>query len=1218
MMHELIIEGVRVGLPDDLAIEVIVENNLFDFSNINADSSVFFEVPASPELNRLTLHAHRLQSPSYLYKFSAVYIHEGNQYFDGHVIITAFTNNLYKMLFVTNGATTDLADNALRSVNWPLLDRNIFNDPENLNIEQFDRIDSGWCFPMCFGPKLYSTERQDINVSQIFNINHSVSLNYLTNTILVPWVYASYILEYYLSQKGYVLLGNFSKGDLGNRIVHPSNYLIDGNANIDGIVDADASETPFQTQWNEQTVVFNTEFIDNYNQYDNASGEFTIGLAGEYNVSVNNLHCEQRRDPNPLLGSETYQIRVSFLVMGVQQDVQTVNGVTSNGNSINNHFFGLGYSFTATADDVGKKVKVLVNFSASNTRVSMRIRSGKFRAAFNPASELTPTISVASWIPDLTFSDYLIALQKALPLFVRLKPNEKAFIIDFAPELMQKSASARDWTNYASEQYQAEVSQDGFSLNYNYPKSAIDKLIPIKELTFRGYTLNDDTAEVQTPIKANDYLYSPMLNRVYKAKAIDNFGTLKYLPYSDNIYAQIIGNAKNEIIPDLRPVAMKYESSYTIPELPFEGNSELFKEGGSQFELLIALYHGAQFGKPPANIAPGRYAYASPSNLSRNGGILFPISLHYQDDQYGLYTYWYKQFLVSLATALTVETNLLLPNSEIRQLDLSRKVVLDHVLYYVRRLAYRLGSNGISESTATLVKIDPLARVIALPQPVPQEFTCSLEVLENGQPADGDIAYGSTVTVNYQLSNFMESQGVNGTATITLYYIDSSGQSIALDQVAQDRFVEPMEVETMSVTFVVDEQNYPQLDNQYGGRIQITAAFTNRCSQSRTFDFQRPIPSFEGSWNYDSKYYDNDSLNYTYYFFGGFGIPNETLTSYVLTVQFKVNGQVINQWQFDQDHPYIFNPLSVNTDPAWDYNSQILPFFASIIADDPSNFSLFFRKTGFAVQNGFTNNGVTNNVAVYSFDVQMQSQNIISQVLSASAPTDFHEAEAAFCRVQINPANTMQIDAIPTTSGFPNTVGSGLSSCGMCHEGLVYNSFVKSLPFVCSTDFGPGIYSYDPQGTLLNPTPDWLFKYRVEGAGGVQARHSLAAREIAGGIESINGRFFLGFDWDRQELRLAGTQYTDQSSRYLIQSISGQLMRAGTLTDSNQSTGPFFTVVGGTTIFTENFDVTADRMFAKYNKLFAPIQPGLYTFYVTAQTDQVTLYHACQNLILQT
>lgn len=284
----------------------------------------------------------------------------------------------------------------------------------------------------------------------------------------------------------------------------------------------------------------------------------------------------------------------------------------------------------------------------TDTDAGKIIMHSNFADILMPATEALPAtiVNIAEHMPDMTVSQFLISIKNLLGVvFIFDSQNKTVHTISYNE--ISDNGTYDDWTRKAAP---------------NYSDSPVD---------YKGYSLRmgQDRSDDFLDELGNDWLEERI------GQGVENIDTdaapLHTITETDTI------NAGRE---------------WTIPAIKQSGSSGLFDLGINKHALRLMYYQGAF---DPAANATHRYGLANYTGTN--------YDLRWQGAN-GLYEKRYKSWLDFMSSAIPVQRKVSLNLADIRNLDYTRKVMIDHVKYYWTSIRLNATQKGLTDATVSLIK----------------------------------------------------------------------------------------------------------------------------------------------------------------------------------------------------------------------------------------------------------------------------------------------------------------------------------------------------------------------------------------------------------------------------------------------------------------------------------------------------------------------------------
>ncbi len=516
---------------------------------------------------------------------------------------------------------------------------------------------------------------------------------------LAPQPYLQYIIKRIFAAAGFLLAGDFMNDSEMKKLLVYSNYAIDKKTAV-----THHSKAILSTGYTDDSglVIFDNDSTgggtDLDNDYNNATGEYTIPEAGYYTIKAV-IDLTQILPRVNDLATDRIDYTITLKKNGSTVETAAFFSFWDTPYTINKTFSGyftapdigavLTIEFSVTITPLfGGTTPFTVNILPNTTYVDFTVLSQSELNKFNN------DINVANHVPDMLATDFLISIFGTL--LIKMKPDAATNTINlnYADKAV-KATSHNDLTKIARPYPTIEkVKPTGNTYNFTFPSS--DKYTANNFIAQTGKEVLTDALTLQSlpAAKPNSIIHILNSNRIYAS--VYNTGTLLYewVYVTDNYFPLKKGDGTVEVKPNLSPLIMAVESVLSVLELVpaiGEPGTSLFFANGLQPEKEIRLmfYRGMQ-----PNAAADNYPLATTTMYDYAGNIIGTVNLQWDGDN-GLYNTFHKAFFEFFTKARLVTHTIDFTPDYFTDIDMFEKQLIDRQLYFINRIRINLKPNSI-------------------------------------------------------------------------------------------------------------------------------------------------------------------------------------------------------------------------------------------------------------------------------------------------------------------------------------------------------------------------------------------------------------------------------------------------------------------------------------------------------------------------------------------
>jgi hypothetical protein len=328
---------------------------------------------------------------------------------------------------------------------------------------------------------------------------------------------------------------------------------------------------------------------------------------------------------------------------------------------------------------------------------------------YEPDPLSSVTINLAEHVPqDITIGEFLVELCKFLPLGFEIDDNSRTCTIKTLGQPSEPSR-LKDVTAMVSPNITAGQSDTtgrakvwGIRRNFNTDQLA-GGVADLANINFSPGR-EQDWLPLPTLVLGGE-AYRLVFDNGYYAKFQDG-GVYETIRMGDNLGSYEPADATDFIETNIAPVSNRsgteLSGQFQIPHCYVEGNWNS-KPEKSVFGIHVCFYHGKNF--PFENNPAKLCTYASSTNNKWVvGGSGSPVpeingtwSMAYELGTYGMYDYWWKEWLKILGEQETLKARLLLPITDYLKLKWGDELLIENTSYILKKISevlpYRDGAD---------------------------------------------------------------------------------------------------------------------------------------------------------------------------------------------------------------------------------------------------------------------------------------------------------------------------------------------------------------------------------------------------------------------------------------------------------------------------------------------------------------------------------------------
>ena len=632
-------------LDPDTSLRVEVNSTIFESDTIPGDKIFSFDIPAVPaNIQKIgSLHTIPLNSKTKI--FSCNYYLQNILFFSGHLIIDNANSESYSAQISINPFVVEFKDKLLSELDFG--DDIFLGDDTDEIIASCKTFitqsypDTVVQFPYLRNIAAYGDANADFGglnhyTGSAYSKNNTSSGNVYT---LSAQPYLVHVIKKLFEEQEYDVVGDFFSDNDFRKLLLYSNYMLDET--ISGLYFANVQNTVIQSKLFAKgggqpldrnydfLLDFDTEITDVNNCFDLANSTYEIKCAGAHEIAI-------KFDAKIDIVYIVSNFRIRLLLNG--------NNILDYGwfrASFGNYTsYSESFTYNASVNDIGKKLSlqmyISVNSSAPGDQLHYYIQNAFLNispAAYEQFNVFKGTFNLANCMPDVSTQIFLNAIKDFFKLAVFFNFSKKE--VEFYPvnEIIT-SSNYFEIDNYINNNDELSLAEEnGFVFNFNFESDSLttDNFKSINDFYLVGEY--DKITDVPTPTQLLEIVFIKNLNQYFKS----NDAKTKFVYYSDNFPDFEIEPANNDFKPNISPLFM-YQNPITLtsvrPAIDQLASSEAFGIGRNSMGLRLMIWNGLQNSSP----------YASNNNYDQIGNNIGNLSLRWDDEDYGIYEKYHKNW----------------------------------------------------------------------------------------------------------------------------------------------------------------------------------------------------------------------------------------------------------------------------------------------------------------------------------------------------------------------------------------------------------------------------------------------------------------------------------------------------------------------------------------------------------------------------------------------
>lgn len=712
-----------VVLDSESTLSLEINNPLFETELLPGDWTLPFTVPDHPTNNIIfNLPKDISNTAEFEQDYDAELYIGGNLYSLGRINVTRAEPGRYSLVFGNeiSRLKATLENKKLNEFDYGGV-RTFGTTSDDIIAHAKDTVladplDYDYVFPSIYAPFFYGDSQQNNPYTLLFlNSYDAPGAAFKKNVVvttesaankytLAPQPYLHYLLNQLFAAAGFILKGGFMDDAEMKKLLVYSNYSLDKkNAvthNSKAILD-----TPFSDD--EAFVVFDNDSTDGGtdpdNDYNTATGEYTIPEVGYYSIDVSLLFTPQ---------TGPWSLNPAWRKLHLYKDGVLLETYTFNGTYL---LESAQHTFTGyfTGADVGKKIKVKYTIGygpnpSSLTPLSVDVLADSYAdftvIAQSELNKFSNDIDIVNHVPDMQATDFLVAIFSFLQ--IKMKPIKGTNVIElnYATDIIN-STTYNNLTPIARPVPTIEKEKPtGTKYNFDFPSSDFDTKNNFKSQTGKEQ-LTDVLSTLDLPaVKPNTFIRIGNTNMIYIASFNEGTGLYEWVYATDNYFELIKTDGLTELKPALSPLIMRdvemLGANIIAPQATNEGTSLAFANGlKPQPKLRLMFYHGMC---PDEN--GDNYPYASATRYDYEGNEVGTINLQW-DGTDGIYDLFHKPLFDFMQTARMVTHTIDFTTAHLGTIDVFEKQLIHHMYYFISRIRVNLKPNGIEPATVETYSI---------------------------------------------------------------------------------------------------------------------------------------------------------------------------------------------------------------------------------------------------------------------------------------------------------------------------------------------------------------------------------------------------------------------------------------------------------------------------------------------------------------------------------
>lgn len=327
------------------------------------------------------------------------------------------------------------------------------------------------------------------------------------------------------------------------------------------------------------------------------------------------------------------------------------------------------------------------------------------------------TMDLKNHVPDMSVGAFINAIKQTFFIALFYDLENKSVVIKTLNDILD-DPDYDDWTDKVDPTTDDEDGNDSDGYIISPDQDSDDDKIDERVKNTSAFTIQDAVDDIaDLPAIGNaagDLRLVNNLNSYYKADQIYDSSTGTYTWtwsfYSENIGSYTVGNGKDKISLGLATTAMERitgasggDYNWWIPSVEQEGSGTGFSMGKNDFSLRLLFYRGLQTGYLVDN-SPMTYPMATSLDKDYDYSSIGNYTLAI-DGENGIYQKWGKKWLDFKQNTRIIEKNVRLTQTDIQNLDFSRKKRINNVNYLLAKIDFTDTMQGMKIAACLFYKV---------------------------------------------------------------------------------------------------------------------------------------------------------------------------------------------------------------------------------------------------------------------------------------------------------------------------------------------------------------------------------------------------------------------------------------------------------------------------------------------------------------------------------
>jgi len=330
----------------------------------------------------------------------------------------------------------------------------------------------------------------------------------------------------------------------------------------------------------------------------------------------------------------------------------------------------------------------------------------KFNWLFAPTPTSTVSFDLKDYLPDLTISEFLIAIKNRFGLVYDFDRLNKVCTIRQLSTVVD--TNTLDLSPYVDPNYDISV-EDGKRYSIEEIGEWGGGRFTINQSEFKGAVGNFNLLPTASESREGNIYFVRQLNAYFFCR-INEQGVYVWEKMTDNNFDYIPENYTDSITTASSAVIMitaqvnytGFNFSATFPQCNRPGAWKNFNDIEAQWGIILATYHGIRvFNGSPVPHASNHVIDSVGDAIIADFALTFEFKASNGKD-YGLYEKFYRKFLETIDDSETVKVTANMPQYLYNSLRFAQSLVVDHSRYYLRKKNSTIPYSG--KVTLELVK----------------------------------------------------------------------------------------------------------------------------------------------------------------------------------------------------------------------------------------------------------------------------------------------------------------------------------------------------------------------------------------------------------------------------------------------------------------------------------------------------------------------------------